>query len=50
MSCATFAVFKTVEDAENYANELIHKFGKDRVFIFHEPELYPEEPYTVNID
>ena len=50
MSCAIFESFKTFEEAERYADELIFQFGKDRVFIFNEPLLYPEQPYTVNVD
>lgn len=50
MGCMFMRGFKTEEEAVRYADELIFQYGKDRIFIFYEPDEYPDTPYTVNLD
>jgi hypothetical protein len=47
MGFAIIECFETELEAINYVNS--HK-NKDRLYIFYEPDVYSDKPYTVNID
>jgi hypothetical protein len=50
-SPAQIAAFETEEEAIKFADELAKEWGKERVFIFYEPEYCPKgKPYSVNLD
>jgi hypothetical protein len=52
MGLAIIDAVENEEQAKGYVQCLVHECGYDRerLFILHEPDLYPERPFTVNVD
>jgi len=51
MGYSTISCHRTKQEAEKKAYRLSNEGHSEKnIYVFYEPELYPDAPYTVNVD